>query len=530
MEYFNCEEGCSQYDDYDLYKQNIVDAIYIHAKLDIDKGNPYIEALPMPRSDNEIMIAYNKSLPGYRFSDIKSMSRLDKMLSVGTLRDLRFPLPFHRDLEFAFYNALISSYRSRKQIDSDNTSLELTINNESETTNTILCGDSSASTNAGFSLIGFSGSGKSSGIHTLVHHYPQTIIHTDQCGNSFPQITYLVVNCIPNSNFSALYEGIGDAIDKALNNISPIYAKAIRSTNGLGKKAELIREFIEKFAIGIIIFDEIQFIDFVHTKENTFNSLLTLANKTKVAIAVVGTEDAKECMFKELRTSRRIGVQINGNQYCNNKKFFSFLVKSLFNYQWFDEPIEATEEITDTLFDVTKGIIDQLISVYSCMHYDYLTKTKPPVINDEYIRKVANKFYPGIQNVLANFETPDNSELLQNIRNKAEDKINAILDTARQEQEMQKIINTDTSDELIMLSNISSNIRKIYDEFSDSQIEDAYKKVICKNSNKDESEKILTRLVIEQLQKVPKRTIKKNKIMSPDMQHMKDFLEIRETK
>jgi hypothetical protein len=242
MEYVTCEEGCSQYDNYDLYDQNVVDAVYIHAELEIDKGNPYIEALPPPRRDEDIMTAYNKSLPGYRPNDVKSMTRLEKMLAVGTLRELRFPLPFHRDLEFAFYNALISSYRSRRQVGSDNSNITVAINNKYETTNTILCGDSSGSTNAGFSLIGFSGSGKSSGIHILVHHYPQTIIHTDQYGSSFPQITYIVVNCIPNSNFSALYEGIGDAIDKALNNISPIYAEAIRKTNGLGKKADLVRE------------------------------------------------------------------------------------------------------------------------------------------------------------------------------------------------------------------------------------------------------------------------------------------------
>ena len=32
---------------------------------------------------------------------------------------------------------------------------------------------------------------------------------------------------------------------------------------------------------------------------------MTLSNRTKVAIAVVGTEDAKDKMFKELRTSKK---------------------------------------------------------------------------------------------------------------------------------------------------------------------------------------------------------------------------------
>ena len=362
-EYTHCEDGASQYDDYDFNEVNIVDAIYIPARMDIDKGNPYIEALPNPRSDSNVMAAYSRSLPSYSYDKVKDMSKLDKMLAVGTLRELRFPLPFNKDLEFSFYNALLTSYRARKQMKSDNSEISLTVDNAEKKTNLILNGDSSEATNAGFSLIGYSGCGKSSAISNLVHHYPQVIIHNDENGGYFPQITYLVVNCVPNSNFSALYEGIGDAIDKALNNIIPIYSKAIAKVNGLGKKAELVKEYVEKFGVGIIIFDEIQFIDFEHTRENTFNSLLTLSNRTKVAIAVVGTEDARDKMFKELRTSRRIGMMINGNLYCENKDYFTFLVKTLFRYQWFDSPVTVTNEIIDALYDATKGIAYSYASV-----------------------------------------------------------------------------------------------------------------------------------------------------------------------
>lgn len=526
--YVICEEGASQYDDYDLNETKIVNAVYIPARLDIDKGNPYIEALPNPRSEKNIMNAYTKSLPGYSFDKVKSMSKLDKMLAVGTLRELRFPLPFHKDLEFDFYNALLTSYRARKQMVSNNSHVDIEIENDTKKTNVILSGDSSEATNAGFSLIGYSGCGKSSAISNLVHYYPQLIIHSDEEGGYFPQITYLVVNCVPHSNFAALYEGIGDAIDKALNNITPVYAKAISRITGLGKKAELVKEYVEKFGIGIIVFDEIQFIDFEHTKENTFNSLLTLSNRTKVAIAVVGTEDARAKMFKELRTSRRVGQEINGNLYCKNRDYFEFLVASLFRYQWFDTPVEVTDEIVDALYDVTKGIVDQLIAIYSCMHYDYLNRKTRPTINAKYIREVATKFYPGIQDVLANLESTYNSTKLHQIRQDAEKKIDEMIDAARQEKEMLKIINTDTSSSMIQLSNVAANIKTLYDEYSDSQIETAFKKVIVRKSAQGKTEREISRLVIEQLQKLPKRANRKSKIEPPDMQHMRSFLGIEE--
>jgi hypothetical protein len=157
------------------------------------------------------------------------------------------------------------------------------------------------------------------------------------------------VNCIPNSNFSALYVSIGNAIDRALGNLTPVYENEIRSARALGLKAEKVRDLVEMFGIGIIIFDEIQLIDFESTKENSFESLMTLTNRTKVAIAVVGTEDSFDKMFSKLRTSRRLGTMIIGHRYCEDKRYFATIVKNLFNYQWVDKLMPLSDEIIEAL-------------------------------------------------------------------------------------------------------------------------------------------------------------------------------------
>lgn len=526
--YTTCEEGASQYDSYDLSEQTIIPAIYVPAKVLEDKGNPYIEALPYPREDHNIMRAYTKTLAEFDYDKIKNMPTLDKMLQVGTLRNIRFPLPFHKDLEFNFYNALLTSYRARRRVISENTEIEYFLDNKEYKTSTILTGDSSEPTNAGFSLIGYSGCGKSSAINCLVSHYPQVIMHKSKDGGYYPQITYLVVNCIANSNFKALYQGIGDAIDKALGNIIPVYEKEIQKATGLGGKAEKIKKLIEKFAIGIIIFDEIQLIDFKHTRENTFDSLLTLANRTKTSIAVVGTEDAVDKMFKELRTARRIGKMINGHKYCKNKQFFGYLVKNIFQYQWFDEPVSVTDDIIDALYDVTKGIVDQLIGVYSCMNLDYIDKKNKPQINSEYIREISKKYYPGLQDVLANIETDINEDVIGGIKNNAELLVNKIIDNAKQEQEMFRImLNSETeANEQIELKKVISNITMIYDEYTPSMIEEAFNKVIKLKSSGGKTEKEISRLVIERLQKKNKKSSKKSKVNTPTVDYMKDFLDI----
>lgn len=522
--YVECEEGASQYEAYDLTSQTVVPARYVKAKIKEDEGNMYIEALPYPRENKDIYRAYSRSFASYDYDSIKKMTKLEKMLQVSMLKEIRFPLPFHSELEFSFYNALLISYRHRKRCPVYDKNINYMAENRDNEMTSVLYGDSSDATNAGFSLIGYSGCGKSSAISTLVSHYPQVIIHEDGDGGYFPQITYLVVNCIANSNFSALYEGIGDAIDKAFGNAQPVYALEIKKTMGLGNKAEKVRSFIELFGVGIIIFDEIQLIDFQHTKENSFDSLLTLANRTKVAIAVVGTEEARDKMFHELRTARRVGTMINGNRYCENREFFEYLVSQIFEYQWFKEPVEVTDEIIDALYNVTKGIIDQLVSIYSCMNIEAITARKKIEINADFIHHVADKYYPGIQDVLGSIECNADTLEFENIRKNADARISKLMDEAKQEQEMKKIKENSTAKTDVSLHNVASNIRTIYDDYTDNQIEEAYNKVIRKASSSGKSEKEITRLVVEILQKLPKKRVTKNKMSKPDIQHMRSVL------
>ena len=166
-----------------------------------------------------------------------------------------------------------------------------------------------------------------------------------------------MVSCFANSNFAALYEAIGSAVDKALNISDDLYYRFVRSARTLGQKAERVKQLVEKYGVGIIKFDKIHLIDFSSSKENSFEGLMTLANQTKVAIAAVGTEDAYEKMFNsKLRTARRLGPTISGHKYCSNKEYFAFLVKSLFNYQWTNEVVIPNDEIIESLYKKRRNL------------------------------------------------------------------------------------------------------------------------------------------------------------------------------
>ena len=63
-EYTDIPMGENQYANIDFENTLFVDAKYTHAMIPSDRGNRYIEALPPPRTEQEILQAYDYFLLG----------------------------------------------------------------------------------------------------------------------------------------------------------------------------------------------------------------------------------------------------------------------------------------------------------------------------------------------------------------------------------------------------------------------------------------------------------------------------------
>ena len=499
MTYEYIEEDDLQYDNALFEEGKPVEARYRHAENSVDKGNPFIEALPLCRESRETLRAYTLTVDGLNKKIDKNSANM--LSQVSLLRQLRFPLPFHQQLEEECYTALLCSYRARHIMTAEGVNVNITHGNQNGVMHQTLVGNVAAGTDAGFHMLGYSGCGKSSSLAILLSNYPQYIVHQNQDGSRFPQITYLVVTCQPNSNFKALYESIGNAIDRALGNIVPVYEKEIQKAVGLGGKSKLVRRYIEQFAVGIIIFDEIQLIDFDSTRENSYEGLMTLANQTKVAMAVVGTEDAYDKMFTKLRTSRRLGSEIKASHYCENKKYFRILATNLFKYQWFEEKVPLTEGMVDTLYTLSGGIIDQLIGIYMYMSLDYLKAETKPVVDADFIKKTVDKHYPGIQSVMADMANPVNDAKRVAIMRDATAEMAEILAASKQEQFGALIEENldDVSESNEKIEKVIDAIMMVTDNYNAKTIRRETERVLKTKGGMTEDVKMLTRHVLKRL-------------------------------
>lgn len=492
-EYVERQNGSSQYDESSLIGYNMHAARYVKSSLSFDNGNPFIEALPRPRMDmTEISAAYQRNILLSSIERRKEMPFYYKLAEINLLRQVRFPLTFHRELEEQMYLALLNSYRNRHiRFVGDDSILE---------------GNEGAGTNAGFSLLGYSGCGKSSALEILLSNYPQVIVHDGNTTGKFTQIVYLVVSCLANSSFRAMYDSIGTAIDKALGISNNLYRKYISSGRTLGEKSDRIRELVEKFGIGCIIFDEIQLIDFASTKENSFESLLTLANKTKVAVVAVGTEDAYDKMFNaKLRTGRRLGPTISGHAYCENREYVNYLLSQLFKYYWTDEPIPLTEEIQDTFYEVSRGIVDQIIGIYIFLQVE-LIKDNTIKVNSAFIKRVVNKYYPGLQKLLGDLQNPlDEAERIRILRegnNRFEDMLSNEKQKMNASEIMKYMEDSETKKKNELRDELVSEISDYMDEYSVENIINAVNAELNSKCNAEAGKSELRKKVIQRLKKI----------------------------
>ena len=208
-EYVDAPSGNQYEDDYDLSEETIVYARYVRSYM--DEGNPLIEALPKVRSIENVIRNCSRVIHPPEPEERKEMSQYDLLDSVEMLDQFRIALPFHAQIEESFHSALRNSYRRRKYIKDKNVDISIVLSGADKSIHQKLKIKNMSDACQGFTLLGHSGCGKSTGINMILESCPQVIIHNPGTDDEFPQIVYLHVNCPPHSNFSNFYEALGVA-------------------------------------------------------------------------------------------------------------------------------------------------------------------------------------------------------------------------------------------------------------------------------------------------------------------------------
>lgn len=329
--------------------RNITQAFYIEQDVADFRGNPLIEALPPILSPEE---AYEKLsyYPPFDESEALLPTHI-RYHAIPRINQFFQPVMQHLDLEQRFSRLLRHGYVSRNpRLPEYNRGL-----------NGI---QDIRSTASSMTLMGFSGIGKTTAIERILSLYPQVILH--EYPLSFMQVVWLKLNCPHDGSLKSLCMDFFLKMDQILG--TNYFGKFGSRRNSISSMVTTMGQIARLHCIGAIVIDEIQHL--LATRDNNsekmMNFFVTLINEVGVPIILIGTMRAKSVLQQDFRQARRGSGQ--GDMVWQQMKKdddWDLLIESLWEYQWIQHRTSLTDELNETLYEESQGIIDIAVKLFA---------------------------------------------------------------------------------------------------------------------------------------------------------------------
>ena len=266
--------------------------------------------------------------------------------------------------------------------------------------------------------------------------------------------------------------------------------------------------------------DEIQLIDFNSNRENSYEGLLGIVNKTKVALSVVGTDEAYKKLFTMLRNARRAGDFIDASAYTTDKDYFNMLVNMLLTWQWLDTPIQWSKELSDTLYECSGGIINMLIWLYKWIMLEYIdskSKGKIETIDKKFIVRVNNKHFKQLKGAIDIVNQARTEEL-------EDERILTIAEEEKNKYQMPESNINNMVYESKMMTKVIDLVREIYVEFDSDSIGRATRMVLEEDVNHRLKPHEVAKQVIAILNEEPVKPKRKATRRTPASKNICDYI------
>lgn len=324
-----------------VYNEQII-AEYAH--------NPLIEALPPILSLSE---AYKEmlSVPIYNEEEIKLSAEIRYQI-LFRLQHFFQPVNKHLDLERRISRLIRTGYISRNPED---------INEIRHLRGIDLQVSPSASS---FTLMGFSGIGKSTAIERILSLYPQVILHEYPINRI--QVVWLKLNCPHDGSLKTLCMDFFLKLDEILG--TSYFEKFSKKGFSISAMITQMGRVARIHCIGALIIDEIQHLLTAKDRgsEKMMNFFVTLINEIGIPIMLIGTMRAKNVLQQDFRQARRGSGQ--GDMVWENMEFddnWNMLIEEMWKFQWVNNKVELNEEIAKTLYEESQGIVDIAVKLFS---------------------------------------------------------------------------------------------------------------------------------------------------------------------
>jgi len=325
-------------------------------------NNPLISSLPKIMSPNDAARLFTKR-PYYNRDELNLPGHIRIHAISRLVNDFFVPLTTHILLEQKISTLIRQSYIGRSP---EEASFKKHLNNSFKKITTgdldAYIYDNVSSTALSMSLVGISGSGKSTTLNIILESYNRIIFHPKY---NLVQIPWIKVDCPHDGTLSELCYSVFISLDRRLN--TNYYAKYSSGRKSIGKLITELANLCLIHAVGLLVIDEFQHMNMAKSggEKKMINFLVTLVNTIGVSIVLVGTPKALPLFSSEFRQARRAAGKGNvlWDRIKNNESWDDF-IDEMWKYQWLNNPGKLTEDLRNTFYSLTQGIADIAIKLF----------------------------------------------------------------------------------------------------------------------------------------------------------------------
>lgn len=337
-------------------------ARYTEAILPEHRGNPLIEALPPLLDDTEILMAMSN------FPPLDDFIRWNESASVrehyvDRIKHFRCPQTNYIECYKYLTRIIRDGYAPRNPLKRSTQQYLHYYGDECPDIETV---DGYFHPNADtLTIVGISGSGKTTMLEQVLGHFPQVIQHT-QYNGVYPgvsdQVIWVKVNCPYNASVRELCESILLILDNVMG-LEP--TKPASRNGGLARQ---IAQRIKAAFLGVLVIDEMQRLKFSRTggESTLIDFLHEIVDSLGVSLVFCGNHPFEETLSKKLRIARRAesGGFMNISPPGFNTTDWQSFIHYLWPLQWTNVETPLTQELNETLFLLSKGNMSVAQMIY----------------------------------------------------------------------------------------------------------------------------------------------------------------------
>lgn len=334
----------------------VEDAEYKPLVLPEYTGNPLIEALPEKQSQTALLnsLAIYPDLPDeFRYTG-DALNREEFLIRIDTLRQ---PLEIYFDVFRDIERAIKQGYCSKSPLSATTQNfLHYPVGNQCAVVpNT----GRFVSTARGITLIGESGTGKTTMLEQILLHFPQVIKHHIYKGETLgfrDQIVWIKVECPDKSSVRELCLEILLGLDEAAGFD---FTKPESRTSDLMVQIE---QRIKSCNLGLLVIDEMQNIHFERTsgESGLLKFIKKIVNSLGVPIVFCANPPFDMTLMRLSQNARR--GESGGAYYMDRLAYdspsWTAFISQLWQLQWTNVQTPLTDALSRKLYDLSVGNID----------------------------------------------------------------------------------------------------------------------------------------------------------------------------